>query len=208
MVSTTTAVMVKHERLVSNPQVFLAPHKSPDMCQAPGPIDPNNLANMHYILQAGAIVYFRKKFTSDGIIILRSSTIDLFNSENTDINLHNASGQVVLHISLRRDENVIVFNTYRDNHWEVEERVGFEGNFTSEDGHIELSPSITICDHEDRFQVMINYRTIHYFKKRFLDNAAAVSYNSSHKPLFSDILDVDVYPSLANLLQVTRDNSI
>jgi Galactoside-binding lectin len=208
----TIAVMVEHERLVSNPQVFLTPHKSPDMCQTPGP-NPDNVANMHwqYILRVGAIVYFRKKITSDSIIVLRSSTVDLFNGGRTNINLLNASGQFILHIAFRRDENVIVFNTYRGNVWEAEERISFEGHFTSEDGHIQLSPSITICDQDDRFQVMINYRTIHYFKKRFLDNAAAISYNcdiagSSHK-LFSDNLDVDVYPSLANLLQATRDNS-
>jgi hypothetical protein len=203
------AVVVKHERLVSDPQIFQALHKSPDISQIPGP-DPDNLVNMHHLLRVGAIVYFRKKITSDGIIILRSPTVDLFNSGNTEINLLNTSGQLILHIAFRRDENVIVFNTYRRNRWEGEERVGFDGNFTSEDGHIKPSPSIAICDHGDRFQVMINYHTIHYFKKRFLDYAAAISYKSDHhdKSLFSDNLDVDVYPSLANLLQATRDNSM
>ena len=187
--------------------IFLVFHKPPDMCPVPGP-EHNNFANIHFILQVGAVVYFRKKITSDGIIILRSSTVDLFNSgPNTAINLLNTSGQLILHISFRRDENVIVFNTHRRGRWEVEERVGFQASFTSEDGHIQPSPSIAICDHGDRFQVMINYHTIHYFMKRFLDNAAAISYQSENKSLFSDNLDVNVYPSLANLLQATQDNS-
>lgn len=210
VVSTTMAVKIKHERLVSDPQVFLVPHKSPDMCQILGP-DYDNFTNMHYILRVRAVIYLRKQLASDNIIILRSSTIDLFNSANTDINLLNSSGQMILHIAFRRTENVIVFNTFRANRWESEERVGFEGHFTYEDGHIKPAPSITICDHGDRFQVMINHRTIHYFNKRFLDsNATAISYNSSpnHKSLFSDNLDVDVYSSLASLLQVTQDNSM
>ena len=53
---------------------------------------------MLYLLAAGATVDLRDEFTSDGIIIFRSPTLD-FISEDTSIDLHNSNGDIVLRIA-------------------------------------------------------------------------------------------------------------
>ena len=155
---------------------------------------------MLYLLPAGATVDLRDDFTSDGIIIFRSPTLDLISGGDTSIDLHNSDGDIVLRIAFHRGTNKILFTTHRaeTSSWgERGEHVGFEGKFFGRD------TTVTICDHRDRFQILINYRTIHYFKKRFQDNVSAIAYHiddPNHQSLFSDILTVDTYSCLANLL--------
>ena len=154
---------------------------------------------MLYLLPAGPIVDLHDEFTSDGIIIFRSATLDLISARNTSINLYNGDGDIVLHIVFRREAKKIVFNTHRSetSTWEREEHVGFEGKFNHGQ-----DTTVTIYDHRDRFQILVNYRTIHYFKKRFPDNVVtAIAYRfDGPQSLFSEYLTVDTYPCLANLL--------
>ena len=113
---------------------------------------------MLYLLPAGAPVDLRDEFTSDGIIIFRSPTIDLVRGGATSIDLHNSDGDIVLRIGFCREINKIMFNTHRaeTSSWERNEQVGFEGKFIGQD-----TATITIYDHRDRFQFLINHRTIH-----------------------------------------------
>lgn len=57
-----------------------------------------SVQHMLYLLAAGATVDLRDEFTSDGIIIFRSPTLD-FISEDTSIDLHNSNGDIVLRIA-------------------------------------------------------------------------------------------------------------
>jgi hypothetical protein len=154
---------------------------------------------MLYLLPPGTILDLRDEFTSDGIIIFRSPTLDLISGGDTSLDLHNSEGDIVLRIAFHRGTNRILFNTRRveTSSWERGEHVGFEGKFIGRD------TTVTICDHRDRFQILINNRTVHYFKKRFQDNVTAIAYHiddPDHLSLFSEYLTVDTYSCLANLL--------
>src|ERR1700734_3489477 len=73
---------------------------------------------MLYLLPAGgwlAPVNLNDEFTSDGIIIFRSPTLDLNSDGASSINLHNSDGDTVLHIVFRRKENKIVCLTLMSN---------------------------------------------------------------------------------------------
>ena len=137
----------------------------------------------------------RDDFTSDGILILRSPTFDFICGGDATLDLHDDDGNVVLRIAFRRETNKILFNTG----WEEEERVDFDRKSIGADA------TVTICDHRDRFQILINYRTVHYFKKRLQDgNVSSISYliDVPNVSPFREYLTLtlDTYSCLANLL--------
>jgi len=65
-----------------------------------------------------------------------------------------------------------------------------------------LNTTITVYDHGDRFQVLIDYNTVHYYVKRIQENGTAVSYtiNANQVSPFSDTLAVTTYDSFASII--------
>ena len=117
---------------------------------------------------------------------------DVANSANpkghrieTNINLENKAGDVVLQISIRRAQNVVLFNAKAKNSvldgWGQPESVPMN--------LINPSPStsgltILVCDRGDKYQILFNLTTVHYFVKRREGAACLVKYEdkSCDKP--------------------------
>lgn len=144
------------------------------------------------------------------IMIIRSTTLDLTvkpgatdpTADKTAINLMNKSSEgILLQIAFLRSENSIVFNSAFKGPtgalvWGDQETVQLQGTFVGPD------TSITIYNHDDRFQILIDYRTVHYYTKRSDATASALSYstNANQTSPFSHTLTVDAYPAFANLM--------
>ena len=81
--------------------------------------------------------------------------------------------------------------------WGTEERVPLKGLF----GNVP-NTTISVYDHGDRFQVLIDYKTIYYFVKRIQKNGTAVLYSINPDQIspFSDTLAVTTYDSFANII--------
>lgn len=163
---------------------------------------------MFYLLPLTKTVALKKEFTADGIIFFQSTTLDLNPSktgtntiDNTAFNLLSPEEDFLLHISFRRAENAIVFNSRTVNgDWGAEERVTLKGRFVGPDN------TVTVYDHGDRFQILIDFHTAHYYTKRIKKNTTSVSYtiNPNQTSPFSDPVAVQTYSSLAKM--VARDD--
>jgi hypothetical protein len=122
---------------------------------------------MFYLLPIGEKVELKQEFKAENIIVFQSAKLDLTPSsgtgiDNTYVNIISADNNILLHISIRRAQNAIVLNSRTaDGPWGTEERVTLEGRFVNG-----LNTTITVYDHGDRFQVLIDYNTIHYYEKR------------------------------------------
>ncbi|EAU92504.1 CGL3 lectin [Coprinopsis cinerea okayama7 len=153
---------------------------------------------MFHILRLESTVDLSEPLKDNGIIVFQSDKLDLEPSpnlgptgiDNTNVNLINAKGDVLLHIGIRRRENAFVFNSipYGESRG-PEERIPLEGTFGDR-----RDPSITVFDHPDRYQIMIDYKTVYYYKKRLEGRCEKVSYkiNEGQTPPFSDVLGVTV----------------
>jgi hypothetical protein len=158
---------------------------------------------MFYLLPIGEKVELKQEFKAENIIVFQSAKLDLTPSsgtgiDNTYVNIISADNNILLHISIRRAQNAIVLNSRTaDGPWGTEERVTLEGRFVNG-----LNTTITVYDHGDRFQVLIDYNTIHYYEKRIHENGTAVSYNTNegHTSPFSDVLAVTTYDSFASII--------
>ena len=156
-----------------------------------------------YLLPITESVTLKSEFKAENIIVFQSAKLDLTPStgsglDNTAVNILDAAGDYLLHISIRRKENAIVLNSKTaGGAWGKEERVTLEGRFVNG-----LNTTIAVYDHGDRFQVLIDYNTIHYYDKRILENGAAVSYtiNADQVSPFSDTLAVTTYEAFANIV--------
>jgi len=96
----------------------------------------------------------------------------------------------------RRSENLIVFNTKKNGVWGTEERVTLEGKFFKPD------TTVMVYDHGDRFQILVDYRTVHYFTKRLSENIRSISYfcNPGQTPVFSNTMEVITYSSMGIIM--------
>jgi Galactoside-binding lectin len=154
---------------------------------------------MFFLLNIKGKTTLNEPLKPNGIIVFQSGSLDLKPSpnlgptgiDNTAINLLSVKDDILLHISIRRRENAIVFNTCPNGGgWGQEERVPLKGAFTDR-----RDPTITVYDHPDRLQIMCDYKTVHYYNKRIRDSVAKVSYgiNEGQTPPFSDVLAVNVF---------------
>ncbi|KAH7907333.1 galectin [Hygrophoropsis aurantiaca] len=160
-------------------------------------------AIMLYLLPITTAVQLKNEFKQECIVDFQSAKLDLKPQslganqiDNTSINLLSSKNDVLLHVSIRRAENAIVFNAHEaDQDWGKEERVQLEGRFTGPD------TVITVVDHGDRYQILTDYRTAHYFTKRIKMNANQLSYmiNKNQISPFSDTLACQVYGSFADI---------
>jgi hypothetical protein len=158
---------------------------------------------MFYLLHLDQTINLKRDFKPDGIMVLHSATLDLTPSQtgtgeidNTAINLKHG-GDILLHISIRRKEDAVVFNSKTANgNWGTEERVPLQGTFRGP------NTTITVYNHGDRFQILFDYHTIHYYNKRIQANANSVSYgrNPNQTPPFSDTLALSTYASLGKMV--------
>ena len=157
-----------------------------------------------YLLPITQTVTLKTPFKAENIIVFQSAKLDLTPSpgpgiDNTAVNILDALGDVLLHVSIRRKEDAIVLNSKPANGpWGTEERVPLKGLFVSD----APNTTITVYDHGDRFQVLIDYKTIYYFVKRIKENGNAVLYyiNPDQVSPFSDTLAVTTYDSFANII--------
>lgn len=115
----------------------------------------------------------------------------------TDIRLLNKTADVVLQISIRRAQNAVVFNAQARESlldgWGQPESIPL--NIVNP-SPLTSGLTISVCDRGDKYQILFNLTTVHYFAKRFLGPATSVEYldksfgNST--PTLSEELTVDV----------------
>ena len=155
------------------------------------------------VLPIAQAVPLKEEFKAENIIVFQSAKLDLTSNpapdiDNTAVNIVGTADDVLLQVSIRRKENAIVLNSRPANGpWGKEERVPLKGLFVG------LNTTITVYDHGDRYQVLIDYKTIHYFVKRFdKENGAAVLYsiNPDQSTVFSGTLAATTYDSFANII--------
>jgi Galactoside-binding lectin len=159
---------------------------------------------MFYLLPLTQSIKLKAEFKAEGIVVFQSASLDLSPSktgtnslDNTAINLMSNEGDYLLHISIRRPENAIVFNSMPANgNWGTEERVTLQGKFVGP------NTTIMVYDHGDRYQILFDYHTVHYFVKRIKKNATNISYsiNKDQTPPFSNPLAVSTYASMAKFV--------
>ena len=150
-----------------------------------------------YLLELGKTVHLEEDLTAGEIAIFQSSTLDLTPpkggppNEGTVIDFVR-DGDILLHISIRRKEGVIVFNSKPAGaDWEKEERIPLAGALHAP------HTTIMVYDHGDRFHILTDYHTLHVFHKRIYKNAKGFHYRSDTTP-----------PALSHQLAVTTTRSI
>jgi Galactoside-binding lectin len=153
---------------------------------------------MLYHLTPGAPSKLATPFAPESIAILRSAKLGFAATQNaTVVNVETDAGDILLHISLRPKENVVVFNTrVAGGNWAAEERIPLADRFKN------ANPSITIYNHGDRFQVLFDYVTVKYFNKRIDKVGTVIAYNADEASglAFSKVVTLDVHASFAELV--------
>ncbi|EYE94763.1 Galectin-3 [Aspergillus ruber CBS 135680] len=141
----------------------------------------------------------------DSLVLLHSRQLNLRPEpevyiDNTNVNFYNDEGDNLLHISFRRVEKEIVFNSGPvGGDWGDEERVDLPGVFFRDDSYV------IVYDHGDRYQILIDGRTVHYFTKRQGGEGTSVGYSVNDgtvSPIFSSTLGVVPSPHLNHVLDI------
>jgi len=154
-----------------------------------------------YTLDVGKEVYIKGgDITTDGIIVFwpvsYDRTPDLKHGiDNTYLNLRDNNGNSLLHISFRRAENAIVFNTKKvELGWGQEERVPLDGKIATPAG----KTPIMVFDFGNHYHILIDYRTVYSYNKRLPGNVRSVSYgaNEGQNPVFGKRMQVVTYSSM------------
>ncbi|KAI9458793.1 hypothetical protein HD554DRAFT_1691010 [Boletus coccyginus] len=154
-----------------------------------------------YTLDVGKQVYLKgSDITTDGIIafwpVSYDETPDLNHGiDNTALNLRDKDGNLLLHISFRRAENAIVFNTNKVGvGWGQEERVPLDGKIATPASNT----AIMVFDFGNHYHILIDYRSVHSYNKRLAGNVRSVSYgvNPGQIPVFGNRMQVVTYSSL------------
>ncbi|KDR68111.1 hypothetical protein GALMADRAFT_105184 [Galerina marginata CBS 339.88] len=163
--------------------------------QSPGRIAPSV---GFYQIPLSRTINLDEPVKTDGIVMFRSSILNLDpTTASTWIDLLGSGGDIILHISFRLLENVIVFNS-RPAHgeWLNESRVNLTGSFIGQ------NYTVTVFDHGDRYQVLTNGRTKSYYYKQLKGDVTAVSYNTNvgQTSIFSDTIAAQTYNSFAALV--------
>jgi Galactoside-binding lectin len=152
---------------------------------------------MLYHLTNGVMVPLQAPFKAESIAIIRSSKLGFSSNQGlTGLSLIGANNNVHLRVGFRPREDVVVLNHAKDGFWgTVEEKLPLTGKFKN------ANPTITICDHGDRFQVLLDNVSVTYFKKRIEGDVIAISYDYAEQEHgFSDILTLDVLSSFSELI--------
>ncbi|KAF8465530.1 galectin [Kalaharituber pfeilii] len=144
-----------------------------------------------YLIGLDETIKLSSPFKADGIITFQSPYVNLKPSptgtdllDNTNLNLLSSKDDILLQFSVRRTENAIVFNSRRHGAgWGQEESIQLAGAFTSSG-----KTTITAYDHGDRYQILIDGRTVKTFNKRIHEPATQAAYlrNANQVSPFSD----------------------
>nr|2ZGS_A Chain A, Anti-tumor lectin [Cyclocybe aegerita]2ZGS_B Chain B, Anti-tumor lectin [Cyclocybe aegerita] len=153
-----------------------------------------------YNISAGTSVDLAAPVTTGDIVTFFSSALNLNagagNPNNTTANLFAENGAYLLHIAFRLQENVIIFNSRQpDGPWLVEQRVSDVANqFAGIDG----KAMVTVFDHGDKYQVVINEKTVIQYTKQISGLTSSLSYNATEETsIFSTVVEAVTYTGLA-----------
>ncbi|THH21529.1 hypothetical protein EW146_g6 [Bondarzewia mesenterica] len=154
---------------------------------------------MLYLLPLSQTVELQSALNLDEIVVFQSTLLNTSSDVSyTALNLLNAAGDYLLHISVRPSENVIVFNSRTaSGGWGPEERVSFTDAFP--DGVKE--PTIVVYDRGDSYRIRLGPGgiTVNY-AKRLSGDIAKLSYTvSGDISAFSNPVVVNTY-TLDNVL--------
>ncbi|KAF8457118.1 concanavalin A-like lectin/glucanase domain-containing protein [Kalaharituber pfeilii] len=157
-----------------------------------------------YLVKLNTILILSSPFQAEGILMFQSGSYGLSSNyaptastvDNSQLNFVTSSGDYGLHISFRRHENIVVFNTRRSGKWDDEERIQLQGAF------IRHGATVTVYDQGDRYQIMFDGRTVHMFNKRVHEPVVQVSYmENPEKPRpLSATLAVTQFQTLGQLV--------
>jgi hypothetical protein len=155
-------------------------------------------------LKLGQTLTFPKDLGTDNVIVISSSKLDTNvprgGGDQTGLSLFDSpsGGNAVFHMSLRRADRQIVFNTCFGGTWGTEQRTPLDNRFQ------QSSPRILILDQGDCFGVFIDQNRVFSFEKRAKDaKVKSMSYfirTPAQGSMLSDELRVKIYPSMAGLL--------
>lgn len=147
-------------------------------------------------------LHFRQVLKADSVILLESSSVDFLNPDTdidmTQLSLLDETNDVIFHISIRRGEGEIIFNSKIGGSWGEEECITMEHRFGSEDG-----ATIMIHDQGEGFEVWIDWVHAIWFAKRVKGRTPMlIQYGLGDEQgtsTLSEDLDVRTYPSMKAL---------
>ncbi|KAJ7224680.1 fungal lectin Cgl3 in complex with Chitotriose, partial [Mycena pura] len=139
-------------------------------------------------------VAFAKPISDGGSIVFYSNTVNLTphygaQIDNTSINLLSSEGDTLLHVSICRVENAIVFNSNPSGKgWGQEERIPLQGVFERTDA------TITIHLHRETWVILADGTPIKAYNQRIQKPATGASYRGNDKDalVFADPLLITV----------------
>jgi hypothetical protein len=137
-------------------------------------------------------VTFDRVFGAGSYIVCYSASFNPYPDtqvyiDNTNINILSADGDYLVHISFRRAEDQIVFNSHEaGSPWGDEEHVSLAGVFNKTDVTIAIRLEDTL------YQVYVNDSIVHTYNKRIIKDAQAVSYEANSEPVFTNPIGVSV----------------
>jgi hypothetical protein len=156
-------------------------------------------------LELGHSLPFKQQLGRDSVIIVKSPMVDLTlpsarGSDMTQLSITNMDGDVVFHISIRRTQGVIIFNTKpASGQWGPEVKVSLERRFKEKD-----EATILIHDEGEGYEIFIDWTHVHWFEKRIKATAPkAIHYGLSDGQEATSVLApklrVFTYPSMKDL---------
>jgi hypothetical protein len=149
-----------------------------------------------YTLPLQGKVQFEKPLTVGSFVVFYSSSLDMLpdvnpkvDIDNTSFNILTADGDYLLHISLRRRENAIVFNSRTaSGGWGDEERVVLEGIFDSQ----QTKAAVAVRIHETSFAIYFDGKLRKSYNKRIIKDAQGAAYACNSQSVFSNPVTVAV----------------
>ena len=145
---------------------------------------------------------FPRILKADSVILLESSSVDLSTPDSkidmTQISIKDANDDTIFHISIRRGQGEIIFNSKLDGSWGEEERIPIGSRFENEEG-----ATILIHDQGNGYEVSIDWVHALWFAKRADGRTAqSIWYGLGDKQgtsTLSEDLEVRTYPSMKAL---------
>ncbi|CAG7929405.1 unnamed protein product [Penicillium olsonii] len=145
---------------------------------------------------------FPRILKADSVILLESSSVGLSTPDSkidmTQISIKDANDDTIFHISIRRGQGEIIFNSKLDGSWGEEERIPIGSRFENEEG-----ATILIHDQGNGYEVSIDWVHALWFAKRADGRTAqSIWYGLGDKQgtsTLSEDLEVRTYPSMKAL---------
>ncbi|OQD96201.1 hypothetical protein PENVUL_c096G02586 [Penicillium vulpinum] len=160
---------------------------------APRPKRPRANLALHSSLR------FQQTLKADSVILIESSSVDPVKPNDgidmTQISITDAENDTIFHISIRRAQGQIIFNSRLGGSWGEEERIDIGRRLDNEDG-----ATILIHDQGEGFEVSINWVHAIWFAKRVQGRTPeSIWYDIRNKEgtsALSEDLEIRTYPSM------------